>query len=137
MENPCKPGKTPTGKNGRCVNAKTEKESKSVKSPTGKTGKRVKTKTTATRKKSPAIIKKSPVIIKKSPVISYKSPSINDKEILVRRQIHQFMDNLDDYDFFSKKEIEEIVRIAVQKNLSHDQIERGLNEHPKGYGVFA
>ena len=60
-----------------------------------------------------------------------------NKETIVRQQIQQFMGSLDDYELFSKKEIEEIVRIAVQKNLSHDQIERGLNEHPKGYGVFA
>jgi hypothetical protein len=105
---PCKPGKTPTGKNGRCVQPKTKK-CKPGKMPTGKNGRCVSLKT-------------------------IKRPS---KSAAIRDQIHQYMVQLDDQDFFSKAEIDSFVKIAVSRELSHSDINKALDEYPKGYGAFA
>jgi hypothetical protein len=120
---PCKPGKTPTGKNGRCVKSKTEKRCKPGKTPTGKNGRCVKSKTLKQKK-----------TFSKLHITNEKSPSQEEK--LVRRQINQFMDDLGDDEFFSKTEIEHFVKIAIQKKLTPSQIEIGLEQQPKGYGVF-
>ena len=113
---PCKPGKSPTGKNGRCVNNRTKKTNKCKpgKSPTGKNGRCVKT---SSRTKSRS--------------------SSKTKKLGTRQIIKNFMDALDDDDFFTKKEIDEFVATAASRKLTKSEIKEGLEQYPKNYGVFA
>ena len=122
---PCKAGKTPTGKNGRCVKSKT---CKAGKTPTGKNGRCVKSKT---HKKHSTTSSKGRSIAK---------PSVRDaynKELAIRRQIDDFMMDIDDDEFFTKSQIENFVKIALKKNLSKSEIDDALHQYSKDYGEFA
>jgi hypothetical protein len=76
---PCKPGKTPTGKNGRCVKTlKQRKPCKPGKTPTGKNGRCVKAKTLKQQRKNPKLQSKNNRVTDAGVVAlasnSYKSP---------------------------------------------------------------
>ena len=130
---PCKAGKTPTGKNGRCVKSKT---CKAGKTPTGKNGRCVKSKT---HKKHSTTSSKGRSIAKPS-VRDVAKPSVRDaynKELAIRRQIDDFMMDIDDDEFFTKSQIENFVKIALKKNLSKSEIDDALHQYSKDYGEFA
>lgn len=97
---PCKPGKTRTGKNGRCVKSKA-KTCKKGKTPTGKNGRCVK------------------------------------RDVAVRKQIKDYMKNMGDNKLFTKSEIDHMVKVAVDENLTKSDIDEGMDQFHKSYGVFA
>lgn len=112
----CKAGKSPVGKNGRCVKVKTKK-CKAGKSPVGKNGRCVKT---HNRSKSRS-----------------KSRSGSNKNRKRDRQrVHNFMNELGDDTFFTKKEVDHFVKVGAKYNLNQDEFHQGLEQYPKGYGIF-
>jgi len=114
----CKSGKVPLGKGGRCVNPKTKK-CKAGKVPEGKRGRCV-----------------NPKTLNRGPAPVHSAISTLEKEKNVRKQIDEFMEELDDFDFFTRSEIDHIVKIAVAQDLTRDEIDQGLEELPKSTGVF-
>ena len=117
----CKPGKSPIGKNGRCV--KTNR-CKVGKVPAGKNGRCVKPKTIKVRKSR-----------RLSPSPVRRSSNLESDEISMI--IEQYMDELDDPLFFTNEEIEKFVDISYKKKLDRAAIRTALDDYSKGLGEFA
>lgn len=106
--------KKPIGKNGRCVKSKTSKKCKSGKTPTGKNGRCVKT-MRGYRQNAPKPMSRA----------------------AIRKQIRQYIVDLDDDEFFSKAEIDKFVNVAVSNNLTPSEIDEAMDQYPHSYGAFA
>jgi hypothetical protein len=143
----CKDGKVPEGKNGRCIKNKT-KTCKPGKAPNGKNGRCISIKKRYVRKvkkASPVARAPSPVVIpsvsssRSDSVINTaesSSPAYAISNYQARQHINQYMDNIDDPDFLSKKEIATLAEIAYKKQLTESQIYRALDEYHHGRGDF-
>lgn len=132
----CKPGKSPVGKNGRCV--KTNR-CKVGKAPIGKNGRCVKVRTLKVRKSRR--MTPSPVKVVSPVKTASPSPAMDASTNLehddINMIIEQYMDELDDPLFFTNEEIEKFVDISIKKKLDRAAIRTALDDYSKDLGEFA
>jgi len=153
----CKDGKVPEGKNGRCIKIKS-KTCKPGKAPKGKNGRCITVRRKYVRKivkpVSPVARSPSPVARSPSPVLNIPSvaSSVSDSKFesarstapptheisryQARQHINEYMDNISNPEFLSKKEVETLAEIAFKKQLTESQIYTALGEYHSGRGAF-
>lgn len=153
----CKDGKVPEGKNGRCIKIKS-KTCKPGKAPKGKNGRCITVRRKYVRKivkpVSPVASSPSPVARSPSPVVNIPSvaSSVSDSKFesarstapptheisryQARQHINEYMDNISNPEFLSKKEVETLAEIAFKKQLTESQIYTALGEYHSGRGAF-
>jgi len=148
MPKPCKDGKVPTGKNGRCVAPKT-KTCKDGKVPSGKNGRCVKVKSLKVKSLKVKSLEVKPLEIKpleikplevkprKVRTRRAKAPVAFPSKDNVRTLIHAYMNEIGEEDFFTEEEITKFVDIASKRRLSNEEIRQALDDYSKDYGEFA